>query len=80
NRPLHLSRYIELLEETLGIEAQKNLLPLQAGDVPDTFADVDDLIRDVNYKPDTPVEEGVRAFVTWYKDYYDVKDIAHNVR
>lgn len=80
NRPLELSRYIELLEETLGIEANRNLLPLQPGDVPDTFADVDDLIRDVGYKPDTPVEEGVRAFVSWYKDYYGIDDVAHNVR
>ena len=80
NRPLDLSRYIELLEETLGIEAKKNLLPLQPGDVPDTFADVDDLIRDVGYKPDTPVEDGIRAFVTWYKDYYNADLVAHNLK
>lgn len=80
NRPLELSRYIELLEETLGIPAKRNLLPLQPGDVPDTFADVDDLIADVGYKPDTPVEEGIRAFVRWYKEYYDVDSVAHNLR
>ncbi|MFK7912628.1 MAG: NAD-dependent epimerase [Pseudomonadales bacterium] len=80
NRPLDLSRYIELLEETLGKTATKNMLPLQPGDVPDTFANVDDLIADVGYKPDTPVEDGIRAFVTWYKEYYQVEDIAHNVR
>ena len=80
NRPLELSRYIEVLEETLGIEAERNLLPLQPGDVPDTFADVDDLIRDAGYKPDTPVEDGIRAFVSWYKDYYNVDSVAHNVR
>ena len=54
-------RYIECIEECLGSKAQKNLLPLQPGDVPDTFADVDDLVRDVGYRPATPVEEGVRA-------------------
>ncbi|MEM1432911.1 MAG: NAD-dependent epimerase [Pseudomonadota bacterium] len=80
NRPLELGRYIELLEETLGIEAKRNLLPLQPGDVPDTFANVDDLISDVGYKPDTPVEDGIRAFVSWYKRYYDVDAIAHNIR
>ncbi|MEM6707901.1 MAG: NAD-dependent epimerase [Pseudomonadota bacterium] len=79
NRPLELGRYIELLEETLGIEAKRNLLPLQPGDVPDTFADVDDLIKDVGYKPDTPVEDGIRAFVSWYKQYYNVDDVAHNL-
>lgn len=80
NRPLDLTRYIELLEETLGKTATKNMLPLQPGDVPDTFANVDDLIRDVGYKPDTPVEDGIRAFVSWYKEYYQVEDVAHNVR
>ena len=80
NNPVELMRYIELLEETLGVEAKKNLLPLQPGDVPDTFADVDDLIRDTGYSPSTPVEEGIRNFVAWYKDYYQVDDVAHNVR
>jgi UDP-glucuronate 4-epimerase len=80
NNPIQLMRYIEVLEETLGVEAKKNLLPLQPGDVPDTFADVTDLMRDTGYRPDTPIEEGIRNFVAWYKDYYEVDDVAHNVR
>ncbi len=79
NRPVDLSRYIDVLEQTLGVKAKKNLLPLQPGDVPDTFADVDDLIRDMEYAPDTPIEHGIAEFVKWYKDYYGV-DVAHNVR
>jgi len=69
-RPVELLRYIEVLEECLGRKAQKNLLPLQAGDVPDTVADVEALVRDVGYRPSTPVEEGVRRFVEWYRSYY----------
>jgi UDP-glucuronate 4-epimerase len=80
NNPMDLSRYIEVLEETLGIKAERNLLPLQPGDVPDTYADVDDLIRDVGYKPDTPLETGIAEFVTWYKSYYNIDDVAHNLR
>jgi UDP-glucuronate 4-epimerase len=72
NRPVDLSHYIETLEKCLGKTAQKNLLPLQLGDVPDTYADVEDLVRDVGYKPATTVEEGVRAFVDWYRSYYKV--------
>lgn len=72
-RPVELMRYIELLEECLGRKAQKNLLPLQAGDVPDTWADVEDLVADVGYRPSTPVEVGVRRFVDWYLDYYQVE-------
>ncbi len=70
--PVELRRYIELLEEALGRKARQNLLPLQPGDVPDTYADVEDLVRDVGYRPKTPVEEGVRRFVDWYRDYYGV--------
>ncbi|HUO81698.1 MAG TPA: NAD-dependent epimerase [Gammaproteobacteria bacterium] len=70
SRPVELLRYIEVIEQCLGRKAQKNLLPMQPGDVPDTFADVDDLIRDVEYRPATPVEEGVARFVEWYLDYY----------
>jgi UDP-glucuronate 4-epimerase len=66
-------RYIELLEECLGRKAEKNLLPLQQGDVPDTWADVEDLVAGVGYRPSTPVEQGVRSFVDWYLDYYKVK-------
>lgn len=72
SRPVDLMRYIEVLEECLGKSAEKNLLPLQPGDVPDTFADVKDLITDVGYQPTTPVETGVRRFVEWYRDYYGV--------
>jgi len=79
NNPTELGRYIEVLEETLGIKAKKNLLPMQLGDVPDTYADVDDLVRDVGYKPDTPIEVGIQKFVAWYKDYYNIDDVAHNV-
>lgn len=73
NEPVELMHYIEVLEKHLGRKAEKNLLPLQDGDVPATFANVDDLMRDVDYKPDTPVEEGLRKFVEWYLDYYQVK-------
>jgi UDP-glucuronate 4-epimerase len=65
-----LMRYIELIEDNLGRKARLNLLPLQPGDVPDTCADVSDLVRDVGYSPSTPVEVGVRRFVEWYKSYY----------
>ena len=70
NRPVELMRYIEVLENCLGRKAEKNLLPLQVGDVPDTWADVEDLVREVGYRPSTPVEEGVARFVAWYLDYY----------
>ena len=69
-RPVDLMKYIGLIEECLGREAEKNMLPLQPGDVPDTWADVEDLVRDVGYRPQTPVEEGVRKFVDWYLSYY----------
>jgi UDP-glucuronate 4-epimerase len=69
---VELDRYIGVLEQCLGLEAKRNPLPLQPGDVPDTYADVDDLVRDFGYRPSTAVEEGVRAFVDWYKDYYEV--------
>jgi len=73
NSPVELLRYIEMIEECLGKKAQKNLLPLQLGDVPDTFADIDDLVRDVGYRPATPVAEGVRRFVEWFCDYYQCR-------
>ena len=62
------------------MEASKNLLPLQPGDVPDTFADVSDLIADVGYQPETPIEYGIAEFVKWYKKYYDIDDVAHNLK
>jgi UDP-glucuronate 4-epimerase len=64
--------YIEVLEQRLGRKAEKNLLPLQQGDVPDTWADVEDLVTDVGYRPATPVETGVSRFVDWYLDYHKV--------
>jgi UDP-glucuronate 4-epimerase len=70
NRPVQLMRYIEVIEEALGRKAVKNFLPLQPGDVPETSADIDDLVRDVGYRPATPVEVGVRRFVEWFCDYY----------
>jgi UDP-glucuronate 4-epimerase len=70
NAPVDLIRYIEVLEDCLGKKAVRNMLPLQAGDVPDTFADVEDLVRDVGYKPGTPIETGIRQFVDWYLEYY----------
>jgi len=73
NQPVELLRYIEVLEECLGRKAERNLLPLQAGDVPDTWANIDDLTRDVGYTPATPGEKGIRAFVDWYRDYYKVQ-------
>ena len=72
NAPVDLEHYIEVLEDCLGKKAERNLLPLQAGDVPDTYADVTKLIDDVGYKPDTTVEEGVRNFVDWYTEYYKI--------
>ena len=72
NRWVRLERYIEVLEECLGRKAKKNFLPPQPGDVPDTFADVDDLARDFGYRPDTPVEVGIRRFVDWYRTFYGV--------
>jgi UDP-glucuronate 4-epimerase len=77
-QPVELMRYIEVLEECLGKKAVKNLLPMQPGDVPDTFADTDDLVQDVGYQPNTPIEVGVKRFVDWYLDYYqaDIKQSA----
>jgi UDP-glucuronate 4-epimerase len=73
NEPVQLMRYIEVIEECLGRTAQKNFLPMQPGDVPETFADIDDLVRDVGYRPATPIETGVRHFVDWFCQYYGYK-------
>jgi UDP-glucuronate 4-epimerase len=70
NQPVELMRYIEVLEDCLGRKAEKNFLPLQVGDVPATWADIEALQRDVGYTPATPVEEGIAHFVKWYKEYY----------
>ena len=72
HQPVELSRYIEVIEDCLGRKAEKILLPLQPGDVPDTCADVEELARDTGYAPATSVEQGVARFVDWYRDYYRV--------
>jgi UDP-glucuronate 4-epimerase len=73
HNPVELMKFIEVLESCLGKKAEKNLMPIQAGDVPATYADIDDLIRDVGFKPATPIEIGIARFVEWYKDYYGIK-------
>ncbi|OOZ40384.1 capsular biosynthesis protein CpsI [Solemya pervernicosa gill symbiont] len=72
NEPVELLHYIKVLEDCLGKKAEMNMLPLQPGDVPDTYANVEDLVRDVDYKPATSVETGVANFVEWYNDYFKV--------
>lgn len=72
NQKVDLMRYIEVLEECLGKKAEKNFLPMQPGDVPATYANVDDLIRDVGFKPNTRIEEGIMRFVAWYREYYGI--------
>jgi UDP-glucuronate 4-epimerase len=72
NQPVELTTFIETIEDVIGKKAQKNFMGLQAGDVPATYADIDDLIQDVGFKPSTPLETGIRSFIAWYKDYYRV--------
>ncbi len=72
NSPVDLMYFIELIEKNLGKKADKNYLPLQPGDVPETYADVDALIDYVDYSPSTSIETGVKSFVKWFKDYYEV--------
>jgi UDP-glucuronate 4-epimerase len=72
NNPVDLLDYIEALENSLGIKAEKKLLPLQPGDVPDTYADVDDFVEEFGYKPLMNVKEGVENFVSWYREYHDL--------
>lgn len=72
NQPIELMRFIEVLEDCLGRKAEKNILPLQAGDVPVTYADVDDLVKDVGFKPNTPIEVGIERFIDWYLSYYNI--------
>ncbi|WP_111641494.1 NAD-dependent epimerase [Marinimicrobium alkaliphilum] len=72
NTLVELSDYIELLEKCLGKKAERNLLPMQPGDIPDAYANVDALMQDVGYAPTTPVEVGVARFVEWYRDYYKI--------
>ncbi len=70
NNPVDLMKFIEVLEKCLGKKAKKNMLPIQLGDVPATYADVDDLVKDVGFKPQTPIEEGIDKFVKWYQEFY----------
>ncbi len=72
NQPVELMHYIEVLEDCLGKKAEKNMLPLQPGDVPATYANVEDLVKDMDYKPAMTVEEGIKNFVEWYKGYFKV--------
>jgi UDP-glucuronate 4-epimerase len=72
NAPVELLRFIEVIEEKLGKKATKNFLPLQDGDVPETFADVEDLMKEVDFKPSTPIETGIGKFIDWYLDYYKI--------
>jgi UDP-glucuronate 4-epimerase len=72
HRPIELLRYIELLEACLGRKAERILKPLQSGDVTDTFADISELAEAIGYRPDTPIEVGVRRFVGWFRDYYRI--------
>ncbi|MCX5844845.1 MAG: NAD-dependent epimerase/dehydratase family protein [Deltaproteobacteria bacterium] len=72
NNPVELLEFINILEKQLGKKAVMNLLPLQPGDVPATYADVDDLMKDVGFKPATSIEDGIRHFVQWYRDYYTI--------
>jgi UDP-glucuronate 4-epimerase len=69
NNPVELSRFIKAIETATGIQAKRNNLPMQAGDVPITYADVDALMADVGFKPDTSIEEGIERFVLWYREY-----------
>ena len=71
NSPVELNDYIKAIESALGVNANKELLPLQPGDVPDTYADVDDLVREFDYKPSMTVKQGVKNFVDWYKEYHN---------
>ncbi len=72
HQPVDLLRFIEVLEQALGKKAEKKLLPMQPGDVPATYADIDDLTRDVGFKPTTPIEVGIPRFVQWYREYYNI--------
>jgi UDP-glucuronate 4-epimerase len=72
NNPVQLMDFIGAIEAALGQEARKEMLPLQQGDVPATYADIDDLVRDAGFKPSTPIQEGIARFITWYRAYYNV--------
>jgi len=72
NQPVELMEFVRVLEKCLGMEARKEYMPMQAGDVPATYADIDDLAADFGFRPDTPLEVGIQRFVQWYKDFYKV--------
>lgn len=72
NQPVELMHFIEVLENCLGMEAKKNMMSIQLGDVPKTYADVDDLFKDVGFKPNTPIEVGIERFLAWYRSYYKI--------
>jgi UDP-glucuronate 4-epimerase len=79
NQPNDLMHFIEVLEDCLGIKAKKNLLPMQPGDIPVTYADVDALIEDVGFKPNTPIDLGIEQFVKWYRSYYRIPSVSHKL-
>jgi len=72
NNPVKLMDFIEAIEQALGKKIEKNFLPLQAGDVPATYADVQDLVEDLDYQPATPVQVGIERFVEWYRSFFAV--------
>ncbi|MED4885183.1 NAD-dependent epimerase [Bacillus smithii] len=74
NQPVQLNDFIQVLEKHLGKKAIKKLLPIQPGDVPETFADIDELVKDIDYKPQVSIEEGIEKFVEWFKDYYKISE------
>jgi len=73
NNPVELLYFINILEKEAGREVKKNFLPLQPGDVVETFADIDELVKDINFTPSTSVEKGLKLFVEWYKDFYNIR-------
>ena len=72
NEPIELMDFIQALEQTIGRKAQIEMLPLQPGDVPDTYADINALSAEIDFRPDTPIQHGINNFVKWYRDYYSV--------
>jgi UDP-glucuronate 4-epimerase len=74
NNPVELLEVVRLLERTIGKKAKRELLPMQPGDVPATYADVEDLMRDVDFRPATPIAEGIARFIDWYRHYHDSLD------
>lgn len=79
NNPVELIKFIEILETNIGEKAQKNMQPMQQGDVPITYADIDDLMKDVGFKPSTPLEEGIKKFIDWYLNYFSINIKINNL-